>query len=219
MKLYDYFRSSASYRVRIALAWKGLTYEKVSVHLIKNGGEQRLPGYLAINPQGLVPTLEVETPEKTRYYLSQSLAIIEYLEEIQPSPPLLPEGALAKAMVRSIALTIACDIHPLNNLRTLTYLKKQFPLGEEEAEDQRQSWYYYWLQQGFDTLERRLEERQSTNFFCYGDSVTLADICLIPQVYNAQRFGFSLTPYSRLSAINAHCLTLKAFKEAAPGLE
>ncbi|MBA4697304.1 MAG: maleylacetoacetate isomerase [Legionella sp.] len=214
LTLYDYFRSSASYRVRIALAWKGLLYEKLSIHLVKEGGQHRLPSYLAINPQGLVPTLAIEEAGQTNY-LNQSLAIIEYLEEVHPNPPLLPADPLAKANVRSMALMIACEIHPLNNLRSLTYLKTHLSAEEETI----QKWYHHWLTEGFNALERKLKTKPQMAPFCDGDSVTLADICLIPQIYNAVRFGFSLEPYPRLSAINAHCLTLKAFRDAAPGVE
>ncbi|WP_419418770.1 maleylacetoacetate isomerase [Legionella sp. D16C41] len=207
MKLYDYYRSSASYRVRIALNLKNISYETFSVHLVNNGGEQHAPNYTKLNPQGLVPTLD-----ENGHILNQSLAIIEYLEEINPTPPLLPQTPLGRAQVRSLALIIACDIHPLNNLRVLNRLRHQFNAEEENVK----SWYYHWLKEGFDAFERRLQNMPHKGQVCYGSEVTLADICLIPQVYNAKRFGFPLTEYPLINEINTYCLTLPAFKNAAP---
>lgn len=209
MKLYDYYRSSASYRVRIALNIKNISYETLSVHLVNNGGEQHLPDYLELNPQGLVPTLN-----ENGHILSQSLAIIEYLEEMNPSPALLPQTPLGRAQVRSMALLIACDIHPLNNLRILDRLKTQF-----KADDQAiKAWYHHWLKQGFDALEKRLQSMPHKHPVCYGHEVSVADLCLIPQVYNAHRFEFNMDDYPLINAINEHCLGLPAFREAAPDL-
>ena len=206
LTLYDYYRSTASYRVRIALNLKNLTYEKKSIHLLE--GEHRLPDYLAINPQGLVPVLQLADGTT----LSQSLAIIAYLDETFPNPPLLPANPLEKAQVRSLALTVACDIHPLNNVRVTQYLRKEGQF--EEAAITR--WYHHWLKQGFDALESRLQQSTTSSGFCYGNEATLADICLIPQVYNAHRFAFDMQPYPRIKAINTHCLGLTTFNTAAP---
>ena len=205
MILYDYFRSSAAYRVRIALNVKGLAVtQRHAIHLRK--GEQRAPGYLEMNPHGLVPLLAVGNRR-----LTQSLAIIEYLEERHPQPPLLPQGAEDRAWVRSIALAIACDIHPLNNLRVLKYLAK--PLGIEEPA--RDEWYRHWVREGFDGLERQLAGGPSGRF-CFGDAPTLADVCLVPQVANANRLNVDLAPYPRIRAINDACLALPAFDAARP---
>lgn len=207
MKLFDYFRSTASYRVRIALNLKNISYEKLAVHLVNNGGEQHHPDYLAMNPQGLVPTLD-----ENGHIINQSLAIIEYLEEICPTPALLPQTPLGRAFVRSIALMIACDIHPLNNLRVLDRLRQQLNASDEQI----QSWYHHWLRTGFDAVEKKLREEPRKHHFCYGHEVTLADICLIPQVYNAHRFEFPMEQYPVINAINEHCLSLAAFRDAAP---
>ncbi|CEK10164.1 maleylacetoacetate isomerase [Legionella hackeliae] len=207
MKLYDYYRSTACYRVRLALNIKNISYEKIAVHLVGHDGEQHSPEYLTINPQGLVPTLN-----ENGHILSQSLAIIEYLEEISPTPPLLPTTPLGRAQVRSMALTIACDMHPLNNLRVLTRLRDQFQASEEQVMD----WYHHWLKLGFDTLEKKLQDLPHKHQFCYGSEPSMADICLIPQVYNAHRFGFSMDAYPLINEINAHCLTLDPFKDAVP---
>lgn len=204
MILYDFFRSSAAYRTRIALNLKGLKAEHRFVHLRR--GEQRAPGYLALNPQGLVPTLVVGERR-----LTQSLAIIEYLEERHPLPPLLPPGAEDRAWVRSIALTIACDIHPLDNLRVLKYLEGT--LGLDPA--RRDEWYRHWIVQGFEAIEARLAERHPGRF-CFGDTPTLADVCLVPQVANAGRVKLDMTPYPRIRAINDACLALPAFDAARP---
>ncbi|KTC66152.1 glutathione S-transferase (maleylacetoacetate isomerase) (plasmid) [Legionella adelaidensis] len=207
MKLYDYFRSSASYRVRIALNWKNISYETLSIHLINHGGEQHAPDYMQLNPQGLVPTLD-----ENGHILSQSLAIIEYLEEISPTPPLLPQNPLAKAQVRSLSLIIASDIHPLNNLRVLNYLREKFNANEEQTRE----WYHHWLRLGFDALESRLQALPRKNPVCYGNDISLADICLVPQVYNAKRFEFPLENYPLIREINAYCESLPAFVEASP---
>lgn len=207
MKLYDYFRSTTCYRVRIALHLKNISYEKISIHLINNGGEQNSPEYQQINPQSLVPCLEVEGQQ-----ISQSLAIINYLDETVPSPALLPKSPIDKATVLSLALIIACDMHPLNNLRVLKQLKKQFNPSEEQITE----WYHHWLKAGFDAFETKLQTIKRSESFCFGDSVSLADLCLIPQVYNAQRYNFSMDAYPLINAINKHCLEIVAFQDAAP---
>lgn len=207
MKLYDYFRSTTCYRVRIALNLKGITYDKLSIHLINNGGEQHSQGYLQINPQGLVPCLEVDG-----HTISQSLAIIDYLDETIPEPALLPKTPLDRATVRSLALIVACDMHPLNNLRVLNQLKESF----QPSETQIMEWYHHWLKAGFDAFEAKLRTIQRTQPFCFGDRISLADLCLIPQVYNAQRYNFAMDAYPIINEINTHCLTLAAFKNAAP---
>jgi maleylpyruvate isomerase len=207
LKLYTYFRSSAAYRVRIALNLKGIAYQAEEIHLLRGGGEQRQPAYRKLNPQGLVPTLVDENA-----IITQSLAIIEYLDERYPEPPLLPASPLACAYVRSLAQMVACDIHPLNNLRVRQYFEAR--LGHSEAE--WQGWYCHWLQEGLDALEARLAARPDTGQYCYGDRPTLADICLIPQLFNAQRFHCDFRAYSLLNRIYRHCLTLEAFQRAAP---
>lgn len=207
MKLYDYYRSTASYRVRIALNLKNISYETLPIHLINQGGEQHFTSYLALNPQGLVPTLD-----ENGHILSQSLAIIEYLDEICPSPALLPANPLGRAQVRSLAMMIACDIHPINNLRVLQQLKQQFQATEEQI----QTWYHHWLTLGFDALEARLAHLPRKNHVCYGQQITMADVCLVPQVYNAKRCHFSMDNYPVINEINEYCLTLPAFVEASP---
>ena len=204
MILYDYFRSSAAYRVRIALNLKGLSAERRFVHLRR--GEQRAPGYLELNPQGFVPLLVVGDRR-----LTQSLAIIEYLEEKHSLPPLLPTGPEDRAWVRSVALAIACDIHPLNNLRVLKYLSKELAIEEPR----RNEWYRHWVREGFHALETQLLERD-WGPFCAGTTPTLADVCLVPQVANANRLSVDLTPYPRIRAINDACLALPAFADARP---
>ncbi|MDF1678410.1 MAG: maleylacetoacetate isomerase [Legionellaceae bacterium] len=211
MKLYDYFRSTASYRVRITLNLKKIPFERIPVHLVRDGGEQHLPAYRALNPQALVPTL-IDDNEKN-VPLTQSFAIMEYLEATHPTPPLLPKDARAAAEVRSLALLIACDMHPLNNLRVLQQLKQQFAATEADVT----TWYHHWLKLGFDAFETKLGQINREHAgLCHGNQISFADICLIPQVFNAKRFEFSLTPYPLIEAINAHCLTLDAFKDAAP---
>lgn len=205
MKLYSYFRSSAAYRVRIALNLKGLDYDVVPVHLIKNGGEQHSAAYIKLNPTELVPTLlALDVP------LSQSLAILEYLEEEYPEPALLPKDTILRAQVRGFAQHIACDIHPVNNLRILQYLVNDLQLSEEQKLD----WYAHWIHKGFTALEADLSTRESK--FAFGETPTIADCCLVPQVYNAQRFNLDLSPYPRLLAVNNQCLQLDAFQKAAP---
>jgi maleylacetoacetate isomerase len=204
MLLYDYWRSSAAYRVRIALNLKGLQAEHRYVHLRR--GEQRAVAYREINPQALVPTLVVGERR-----IAQSLAIIEYLEERHPLPPLLPPGAEDRAWVRSIALAIACDIHPLDNLRVLQYLEG--PLGLDAAA--REAWYAHWIGEGFDAIEAQLAARPASRC-CFGEEPTLADVCLVPQVANARRVKLDLAPWPRIAAINEACLALPAFDQARP---
>lgn len=206
MKLYNYFRSSAAYRVRIALAMKGLPFEYVPIHLAQ--GRQFEPSFGDVSPQNLVPVLELDTADR----LSQSLAIIEYLEETHPEPPLLPKDAVGRARVRSLALLIACEIHPVNNLRVLNYLTKT--LGVTEA--QRLAWYRHWVETGFRALESRLASDATTGDFCHGDGPGLADLCLVPQVANARRFEVDLTPYPTIMRIDDRCRSLPAFQQAAP---
>ena len=205
MKLYSYFRSSAAYRVRIALKLKRLDYEYIPVHLQK--GEQRADAYRATNPQGLVPTLADD-----RGTFTQSLAIIEYLEERYPEPPLLPETPEARARVRAIALSIACEIHPLDNTRVLQYLTRTLGL----TEDAKNVWYRHWVDLGLAALEKQLATDAATGEFCHGATPTLADICLVPQLANARRFAIPLDPYPTLTRIESACAALPAFAAAAP---
>ncbi len=207
MELYTYFRSSAAYRVRIALHLKGLQADYRYVHLVKDGGQQHTLEYKAINPQGLVPALVDQG-----HVLTQSLAIIEYLEETHPKPPLLPKDASGRARVRALAQLIACDIHPVNNQRILKYLEKEFSADEAA----RNRWYRHWIIEGFNALEKLLSGNPATGKCCHGDQPTLADICLVPQVFNARRFEIDLAPFPTIRRIHDHCLTLKAFTDAAP---
>jgi maleylacetoacetate isomerase len=207
MKLYGYFRSSASYRVRIALALKGISYDYAAVHLVRGGGQQLSSLYREINPDALVPSLE-DGPA----LLTQSLAIIEYLDEQYPEPPLLPSTPIDRAYVRSVALQLACEIHPINNLRVLQYLKKQLGITDEE----KSNWYQHWIDVGFSSLESRLNtERRAGRFVC-GDSPSIADLCLVPQVWNARRFEIPLTSYPTIVRISANAMELDAFQQAAP---
>ncbi|MGH8553537.1 MAG: maleylacetoacetate isomerase [Methylococcales bacterium] len=204
--LYSYWRSSAAYRVRIALNLKNLDYSIRPVHLLKHGGEQKRPDYLKINPQGLLPALVTE-----HGLLTQSAAIIEYLEECHPAPRLLPENAKDRAFVRSLAQMIACDIHPLNCLRVLEYL---WP--ENNSSNQRKIWVHHWLEQGLSAFERRLEGAGSNGGFCFGDASGLADLFLIPQVYNALRFEHAIECFPLIQRIYQNCVSLGAFRKAAP---
>ncbi|OWJ63311.1 maleylacetoacetate isomerase [Paraburkholderia caledonica] len=210
MKLYSYFRSSASYRVRIALNVKNLPYEYVPVHLVRDGGEQLKPEYRAVNVDGIVPTLIVG-----HEVMPQSLAIIEYLEETHPEPPLLPKAPADRAYVRSLALQVACEIHPLNNLRVLKYLKHTLRV-ENDAKD---AWYRHWVDTGFATLEAHLASDGRTGKLCFGDDPTLADACLIPQVFNAQRFNVDTSKYPTIQRIYDHAMQIDAFARAAPGVQ
>lgn len=205
MKLYGYWRSTAAYRVRIALHLKGIDFENISVHLVKDGGEQFKQDYVDLNPAKLVPTLV-----DGDLTLNQSMAIVEYLDEQYPQAPLLPADAKLKAKVRAVAQDIGCDIHPLNNLRVLKYLKGTLEVSDE-AKDQ---WYAHWILTGFAALEERLKD--TAGKFCFGDSVTLADVCLIPQLYNARRFNVPLDDFPVICQIEANCLALEAFDRAVP---
>lgn len=205
MKLYTYFRSSAAFRVRIALNLKGLAYEPVFVHLAK--GEHRKSDYGAINPQALLPTLEDAGKR-----LTQSLAIIEYLDERQPDPPLLPKDPLGRARVRSLAMLVACEIHPLNNLRTLQYLKRALRHNDEQVN----SWYRHWIADGLGRLEADLANANGTGKFCHGDQATMADCCLVPQIFNAQRYQCDTAPYPTVMRVYAECMQLVAFDRAQP---
>ncbi|MCZ6622467.1 MAG: maleylacetoacetate isomerase [Deltaproteobacteria bacterium] len=207
MKLYTFFRSSASYRVRIALNLKGLDYEQLPIHLRRGGGEQWSSEYKAINPQGLVPTLEDGGRS-----IPQSLAIIEYLEERYPEPPLLPGDPAGRATVRGMALTIACEIHPLQNLRVLNYLKNELKHEEEDVN----RWARHWITIGLLALEQMVTEVPKRGKFCFGDAPSLADVVLIPQLYNARRFGCDLSGIPSLVQIDANCGALPAFSKAAP---
>lgn len=205
MKLYGYFRSSAAYRVRIALNLKGIAVEHAFVHLRRK--DQEKPDYAAINPQKFVPTLV-----DGEHTLLQSLAIIEYLEETHPAPPLLPADPAGRARVRALAQAIACDIHPLNNLRVLRHLGSA--LGLDEAA--RNRWYHHWIAEGFAALEAMLAGHPATGRLCHGDEPTLADLCLVPQVYNAERFDCDLAPYPVIRRIAEAARAIPAFAEAAP---
>ncbi|MBB3232759.1 maleylacetoacetate isomerase [Halomonas stenophila] len=204
--LYGYFRSSAAYRVRIALNLKGLAYDQAPVNLVK--GEQRGDDFLDRNPQGLVPVLETDDGQR----LTQSLAICEYLEERHPDPALLPADAAGRARVRALAQLVASEIHPLNNLRVLKYL-----VHELEVDDTaKRAWYHHWIHEGFAALEARLTREAGTGEFCHGDTPSLADICLVPQVFNAERFDCDLSAYPTIRRIVASCRALPAFQQAAP---
>jgi maleylpyruvate isomerase len=207
--LHNYFRSSSAYRVRIAMNLKGLDYEYVSVHLSRNGGEQFLDGFKnKLNPHALVPVLDTGDA-----LLTQSLSIIEYLEEVYPAYPLLPGSAADRAYVRQLSLAIACEMHPLNNLRVLKYLTG--PMGL--SEDDKSKWIHNWLELGLQALETEVAGSPRRGSFCFGDSPTLADCCLVPQLFNARRFNVDLTPYPVLCEIDARCNELDAFKRAHPG--
>lgn len=205
MKLYSYFRSSASYRVRIALALKGLPYDYIPVHLVK--GEQMSAGYATVTPTPLVPTLVTDEGDA----LGQSMAIIEYLDEVHPQPPLLPKNALGRARVRALAQSIACEIHPLNNLRVLKYLAKEL-CANEDAKD---AWYRHWVRLGLEAFERELA-RLPASTYCYGDTPTLADCLLVPQIFNANRFNVELSGLPRTMAAFEAAMALPEFQQAQP---
>lgn len=205
MKLYSYFRSSAAYRVRIALNLKGVDYDLEAVHLLKNGGEQHSAAYRQLNASELVPTLQDQ-----QLVLGQSLSILEYLEERYPEPALLPTDLALRAKIRSFAQSIACDLHPLNNLRVLQYLEHELGVNPQ----QKDQWYQHWTRKGLAVLEAQLAD--SNGQFCFAEQTSFADCCLIPQVYNARRFHVDLTAFPKIQSIYQHCMTLPAFYQAAP---
>jgi maleylacetoacetate isomerase len=207
LKLYTYWRSSAAFRVRIALNLKGLSYESVPTHLLHDGGQQHQAAYRAVNPQGLVPALDDDGT-----LITQSLAIIEYLDEMHPQPPLLPTDAPARAAVRAMAYAIACDIHPINNLRVLQYLRRE--LEHDDATVTR--WQQEWMQRGFAALELWIARASGDGLHCHGRAVTLADVCLLPQVFNARRVQLDLAPYPKLAGVARHLESLPAFAAARP---
>jgi maleylacetoacetate isomerase len=208
MKLYSYFRSSTSFRVRIVLNLKQLPYDIIPVHLLKNGGEQNLPAYLELNPMGSVPCLESEAG-----LLTQSGAICEYLNDIHPEPALLPNDAFERGWVRSVCSLVGCDMHPVNNLRILNYITKT--LGHDET--QKMDWYRHWIAKGFDGLEKLLEQKAGAH--CWGDTVTLADAYVIPQVWSANRFACPMDDYPILRRVYANAMHLDAFQQAAPAAQ
>ena len=207
LTLYSYWRSSAAYRVRIGLNLKGLDYALVPVHLVRDGGQQHAPDYAALNPQQLVPALR-----DGERVLTQSLAILEYLEETRPQPPLLPVDAAGRARVRALAQLVACDIHPLNNLRVLQFFDRQWNVPQAERDD----WVLYWMREGFAAMETMLAASPDTGRYCHGDMPGLADCCLLPQLHNARRFTLDLAPFPTLRRIEAACLQLPAFDAARP---
>lgn len=205
MKLYNYFRSSASFRVRIALELKGLSYDYLPVHLVK--GEHKQAGYAAISPTALVPTLELDSGER----LGQSMAIMEYLDETHPNPPLLPADAVGRATVRALAQLIACEIHPLNNLRVLKYLTRDLKVDEEA----KNTWYRHWVRDGLAAFERQLAALPASTY-CYGGTPTLADCCLVPQIFNGKRFNVNFDGLPRTMAAFDACMAHPAFQKAQP---
>jgi maleylacetoacetate isomerase len=207
VKLFTYWRSSAAYRVRIALNLKKVDAQQIPIHLVKDGGEQHSEAYRAINPNGLVPALVHDGVT-----ISNSLAIIEYLDEVYPDPALLPGDAAARARVRQISQAIACDIHPLQNLRVLQYVTQ----GQEDPSPAMFAWARHWIEVGFAGLETQLSQEAATGQFCHGDQVTMADLCLVPQMANARRFEVDLSAYPTLSRIDATASVLPAFAAAAP---
>lgn len=206
MKLYGYFRSSAAYRVRIALNLKGLTAEHCAIHLVKNGGEQHSAAYRLLHPSALVPALQ----EDDAFILTQSISILEYLEEKFSQVALLPEDLQQRALIRAFCQSIACDIHPLNNLRVLQYLSNTLQVSDE----QKSAWYQHWVAVGFHSLEAQLQH--SNGQFCFGQQASFADCCLIPQVYNALRFNIDLSTFPKIQSIYTHCNRLTEFQNAAP---
>lgn len=207
LTLYTYFRSSAAYRVRIALGLKGLNYDKIPIHLVRDGGEHRKADYLAVNPQGLVPSLRHGDA-----LLTQSTAICEYIDEVWPEPALLPRAPLQRAYVRSLMATIACEIHPINNLRVLDYLTGELGISEED----RLAWYRHWVEDGFAALEQLIDGHGYAGRYCCGDVPGLADAFLVPQIFNARRFKVDLRPYPHLVAIDSACAELPAVQDAHP---
>ena len=207
LRLYSYWRSSAAYRVRIGLHLKGLAFETMPVHLVRDGGEQHSPAFGEANPQRLVPVLE-----HGQRKLRQSLAILEYLDEVWPQQPLLPATARERQRVRALAQLVACDIHPLNNLRVLQYLEREWDIPA----DGREAWARHWMEQGLDAFEALVADNPATGQFCHGDAPGLADCCLVPQLYNARRFGVALDAYPTMLRIERACMELPAFQAAQP---
>ncbi|TDK24288.1 maleylacetoacetate isomerase [Luteimonas aestuarii] len=205
--LHSYWRSSAAYRVRIGLNLKGLRYEIIPVHLLRDGGEQRKPAFAEANPQKLVPVLQ-----HGKRMLRQSLAILEYIDEVWPETPLLPATARDRQRVRALAQVVACDVHPLNNLRVIQYFEHEWNVPQPE----RDAWVRHWIEEGFEAFETMLQNHPATGDFCDGHAPSLADCCLVPQVYNARRFGVDLTPYPTIVRIEQACLALPAFDAARP---
>lgn len=207
LRLYSYWRSSAAYRVRIGLNLKGLEYETIPVHLVEDGGQQHAEAYRAINPQELVPTLM-----HGQRRLTQSLSILEYLDEIWPNSPLLPATSRERQRARALGLMVACDIHPLNNLRVLQYFEREWQLSQP----QREAWMRHWIETGFRVLETQLKDHPSTGTYCDGDTPGFSDCCLIPQVYNARRVGIDMAAYPAIARIEKECLALPEFDDARP---
>ena len=207
LHLYSYWRSSAAYRVRIGLNLKELTYTTVPVHLLQDGGQQHHPSYQRLNPQELVPTLV-----HGERHLTQSLAILEYIDECFPQPALLPHEVHQRQQVRALAQLVACDIHPLNNLRVLQYVEREWA----QPAPAREQWVRHWMAQGFSAFEALLAQQARPGDFCFGNQPTLADCCLIPQLYNAHRFAVSLQPFPLIQRIEANCMALPAFIAAHP---
>jgi len=208
MKLYSYFRSSTSFRVRIVLNLKELSYETIPVHLLKNGGEQHSPEYLALNPMAVLPSLETEAG-----ILTQSGAICEYLNELHPQPALFPDNLFERAWVRSVCNLVACDIHPVNNLRVLNYVTKT--LGHDET--QKMDWYQHWISKGFNGLEKLLAQRAGRH--SWGDTITMADVYIVPQVWGANRFGCPMDSYPAIRRVYENAMLLPAFQQAAPAAQ
>ncbi|QCK85831.1 maleylacetoacetate isomerase [Phreatobacter aquaticus] len=207
MKLYTYFRSTAAFRVRIALHLKGIPYEPVPIHLVRDGGEQKKPSYRAINPQGRVPSLEIAAPGGPTV-LTQSLAIIDYLDETVPEPPLLPKDPILRARIRAVAQIVACDIHPVNNSGTIAYLKSAVGAPQDVVD----RWYAHFLRDGLAAVEQLIEPGP----YAFGAAVTLADLCVVPQVFNAWRFKVPVDDFPKIMAVTEACLKLKAFADARP---
>ena len=213
LKLYTYFRSSSAFRVRIALNIKQIDYQSVFVHLVRNGGEHKHADYLRKNPQGLVPLMEIQDhTDQPAIYLSQSLAMMEYLDEVYPTPAILPSCPLERARVRSLTQSVVADIQPLNNLRVPKYLVEKMHANDE----QKLEWTRHWVKLGFTALEASLSNDSQTGNYCHGDAPTIADCCLIPQVYNAERFNCPMDDYPTIQRINEHCLSNPAFDNALP---
>ena len=214
MQLYGYFRSSASFRVRIALNLKGLPYDYRAIHLVRHGGEQLAPHFRVLNPDGLVPVL-VDDSRDPALALTQSLAIVEYLDETVPEPPLLPHEATERARVRALALNIACEIHPLNNLRVLRYLTQVLRIDDAA----KNAWYRHWVESGLQAFEAQLAASPATGAFCHGDTPTLADVTLVPQIFNGQRLDCDFSQMPTVMRVFDACMALDAFKRAVPAAQ